>query len=51
MNVQHCGFSLKVCGMRLSFSECTFLAFCVADDLISRLSKSEANYMLIVLAK
>lgn len=39
MNVQHCCFSW------------TFLAFSVTDDLISHLSKSEANYTLIVLAK
>lgn len=51
MNVQHCYFSLKVCVMQHFFSEWTFLAFSVADDLISRLSESEVNYTLIVLAK
>lgn len=51
MNVQHRCFSFKVCVMRHFLSKWTFLAFSVTDDLISHLSKSEANYTLIVLAK
>lgn len=51
MNVQHRCFSLKVCVMQHFFSEWTFLAFSVADDLINCLSESETNYTLIVLAK